>query len=183
MKAYQAKPWKRPNIARKTILLVVEGDTEVAFFGHVKTLYISRGCGVTVNIKNAHGKGADNVIDVALRDVGQYDQKIAVYDADTPASAERARLAKKRGVFLFESRPAIEGLLLRLLNKPVPHTTGECKARLSQSVQGSLLEKDTYARYFPQSVLDAARTRIPEWDNILQLLAVPEVDACQEMNQ
>ena len=49
--------------ARKTVLVVGEGHSEVAFLRHLKSLYAPRSCGVAVNISNAHGKGPAHVID------------------------------------------------------------------------------------------------------------------------
>ena len=46
--------WK----AQRTLLIVGEGRHEEAFLNHVKQLYAPRGCGLSVTIKNARGKGA-----------------------------------------------------------------------------------------------------------------------------
>lgn len=42
----------------RTVLLVGEGDAEVQFMQHLKGMYVQRGSGVVVTIKNARGKGA-----------------------------------------------------------------------------------------------------------------------------
>lgn len=41
--------WK----AQRTLLIVGEGRHEEAFLNHVKHLYVQRGCGLAVAIKNA----------------------------------------------------------------------------------------------------------------------------------
>ena len=41
---------KPKPFARHTVLLVGEGKTECAFLKHLKSMYISRGCGVAVKI-------------------------------------------------------------------------------------------------------------------------------------
>ena len=42
----------------ETLLLVGEGETEVAFLSHVKALYAPRGCGLAIKVICARGKGA-----------------------------------------------------------------------------------------------------------------------------
>jgi len=44
----------------RTLLLVGEGATEVAFLKHVKSLFVPRDAGLKVTIKDAHGKGANH---------------------------------------------------------------------------------------------------------------------------
>ena len=62
---------RRPNLSKRTVqttvLIVGEGDTEKAFLDYLKSLYVTRGCGVSVTIRNAHGKGPINVVDTAIR--------------------------------------------------------------------------------------------------------------------
>ena len=52
---------------RKTLLIVGEGDSEEAFLKHLRDLYCSGGAGLTVTVRNAHGKGPENVIDHAAK--------------------------------------------------------------------------------------------------------------------
>lgn len=46
----------RRKVAR-TVLLVGEGDSEVAWLQHLKSLYVARGSGVAVTIKNQERTG------------------------------------------------------------------------------------------------------------------------------
>ena len=55
--------WK----VQRTLLIVGEGGAEEAFLKHVKHLYVPRGCGLIVTIKNARGKGAQHVINWTAR--------------------------------------------------------------------------------------------------------------------
>ena len=72
--------WK----AQRTLLLVGEGRDDAAFLRHVKGLYVPRGCGLSVTIKHAHGKGAKGVIDWTVRQIANvaYDQVAAMVDTD-----------------------------------------------------------------------------------------------------
>gem|GEM_PF-2578925 len=45
--------------ASRTLLIVGEGRHEEAFLNHLKQLYVPRGCGLSVTIKNARGKGRE----------------------------------------------------------------------------------------------------------------------------
>ena len=83
-----------------TVLLVGEGTTEQAFLRYIKSLYISRGCGVGVTIRNAHGKGPDHVVDYAIRPCrnAAYDQVVVLLDTDLEMSAVVRRRARTRKV-------------------------------------------------------------------------------------
>lgn len=74
----------RRQVAR-TVLVVGEGDAEVLFLQHLKALYVQRGSGVVVTIKNARGKGAANVVDFAARQSrnAAYDLVVALLDTDS----------------------------------------------------------------------------------------------------
>lgn len=74
---------KLRQVAR-TVLLVGEGDAEVQFMQHLKGLYVQRGSGIVVTIKNARGKGAAHVVDFAFRQSrnAAYDMKATLLDTD-----------------------------------------------------------------------------------------------------
>jgi len=55
----------RRRVAR-TVLVVGEGDAEVMFLQQLMSLFVVRGSGVVVTIKNARGKGAAHVVDFAV---------------------------------------------------------------------------------------------------------------------
>jgi hypothetical protein len=80
----------------RTLLIVGEGDTEVAFLSHLKSLYVPRGSGMQVTLRNAHGKGPEHVVEFALGQARQFsfDTCAAVLDTDLawpPATVKRAR--------------------------------------------------------------------------------------------
>lgn len=53
----------KPRQVARTVLLVGEGDAEVQFMQHLKGMYVQRGSGVVVTVKNARGKGEAHVVD------------------------------------------------------------------------------------------------------------------------
>ena len=94
----------RANKARRyeqrTVLLVGEGYAEVAFIEHLKTLYVSRGCGLALTVKNARGKGALHVVDVAIRQSrnAAFDVRAVLLDTDTDWNEKTQAMARKAKV-------------------------------------------------------------------------------------
>jgi hypothetical protein len=102
--------------ARRTVLLVGEGTAEESFLKHLKELYVERQGGVAVTIKNAHGKGAANVVDHARKQQrnADYDVVAALLDTDTDwndATRKQARLGKVHPV---PCSPCLEAVLLEI---------------------------------------------------------------------
>lgn len=79
-----AKKFRRS--ANFTILFVCEGATEKAFLQHLKFLYVERHCGTSLKIKNAFGKGPENLVEVTIRENrnASYDRTIVFLDEDIP---------------------------------------------------------------------------------------------------
>ena len=76
---------RMPRQVARTVLLVGEGDAEVLFMQHLKCMFVQRGSGVVVTLKNARGKGAAGVVDFAIRQSrnAAYDVKAVLLDTDT----------------------------------------------------------------------------------------------------
>ncbi|MBK9220467.1 MAG: hypothetical protein IPL70_19975 [Uliginosibacterium sp.] len=108
------RPLRKTN---RTVLLVVEGETEEAFVSHIKGLYYQRSMRLSVSIKNAHGHGPQGVID-KLKSVAQtadFDHRIAVLDADIPLTTAEDKWLRGAKVESVVSVPAIEATLLEIL--------------------------------------------------------------------
>ena len=159
--------------ARHTILLVGEGTTDWAFLKHIKSLYISRGCGVSATIRNAHGKGPDHVVDYAIRQCrnAAYDQVVALLDSDLEMSAAVHRRAMSKKIQIIGATPCIEGLLLKILGEHVPITSAQCKARLGDTLSARLTRPVDYQAYFPKDYLDERRDDVPELGRLLDYLS------------
>jgi hypothetical protein len=65
--------------------------------------------------------------------------------------------------------PCLEGLLLNILEQPVPSTSQECKNRLKQIDGRDPFDPGFYAQNCPKSLLDRARGRVTELDAFLIL--------------
>lgn len=162
----------RRQIQQKTVLIVGEGFCDTAFLKHLKSIYDSRHSGVRITIKNAQGKGSNNVIDTAIKTHRRfaYDLVGVLYDIDvplTPGFSRKARIAK---LILVETEPCLEGLLLKILKKHVPNSCKDCKSR----IRGDLIGKDftesaAYAG-FTKETLEKSRSSIPELDCLIFLI-------------
>ncbi len=162
---------KRRSVSR-TVLLVGEGTTEQAFLQYIKSLYISRGCGVGVTIRNAHGKGPDHVVDYAIRQRrnADYDRIAVLLDTDLAISAPVRKRARSYKIRVIGSTPCIEGLLLKILGEHVPATSTECKKRCGGVLPVRLMTPDDYTTRFSRELLDARRDDVAELGRLMDCL-------------
>ena len=169
-------PLRKGRAARHTILLVGEGATDSAFLKHIKSLYISRGSGVSAKIRNAHGKGPDHVVDYAIRQCrnAAYDRVVALLDTDLEISPTVRRRAKSKKIQIIGASPCIEGLLLKILGEHVPATSVECKTRIGDILLARLTVPDDYQVSFPKDLLDGRRDDVSELGRLLDYLLFNE---------
>jgi len=95
------------------------GASEEAFLNHLKQLYVPRGCGLSVTIKNARGKGALHVIDWTARQIANadFDVVAVLLDTDVDWNAKTEKLARTKKIQVLKSEPCFEAMMLRLLGK------------------------------------------------------------------
>lgn len=114
----------------RTVLLVGEGDAEVQLMLHLKSLYVQRGSGVAVTIKNARGKGAAHVVDFAFRQSrnAAYDMKATLLDTDADWNDKTRAAARKAKIHVMPGQPCLEAVLLAVHHAPVEgRTTAQLK--------------------------------------------------------
>lgn len=165
--------------AQTTVLIVGEGDTEKAFLDHLKALYVTRGCGVSITIRNAHGKGPDNVVDVAIRYArgAAYTIVAAFMDTDLPWSPELRKLARSKKICLIGASPCCDGLLLQILGEHIPMESSKCKAKLLTRLGKKPVAVEAYQHDFSKALLDDRRGIIATLDKLLSLMAGARPDA------
>ena len=157
----------------RTVLLVGEGDAEVAFIEHLKALYVFRGCGIALKVKNAHGMGALHAVEVAVRQSrnAAFDVKAALFDTDTGWDDRTRTLAKKEKVLVVPCIPCLEAMLLSLF--------GDVQQAQSTDFYKKAFEKrfgkpahmtGVYAIHFSKELLDKARVKSPQLESLLKLL-------------
>ena len=164
------RPLRKTN---RTVLIVVEGETEEAFITHVKRLYYRRGMPLSVSIRNAHGHGPQGIID-KLKSVAQtadFEHRIAVLDADIPLKAAEDKWLRKEKVDAIISVPAIEATLLAILGRHAPDSTGACKKELQRHAPGDPTEASYHEKHFQHEVLEQARGRVPILDALIAALS------------
>lgn len=154
----------------KTTLIVVEGFADKAFVEHLKNLYNTRGCGVRVKIKNAKGKGSNNVVRQAINEQAAYDSRAAFYDSDIPLTQTLRRRSDQKNISRIESTPCLEGLLLTILGHRVPRSSEECKRDFAAILGGAdQCKKESYGM-FDRAILEARRRTLRELDLLLRML-------------
>lgn len=158
--------------ARHTLLIVGEGAVEEAFLTHAKWLYVPRGCGLSVKVTNARGKGAGHVIDWTIRQMAntQYDSVAVLLDTDTGWTAATEKRARQRKITVMESTPCIEALLLRMLGQNGTGDSRILKKRFAPYVNNEPTDPDQYAKHFGDPILQASRKTEPAIDVLLTLL-------------
>ena len=165
---------KKSRRASKTLLIFGEGLCEEMFLKHLRSFY-SYNTGVAVSVRRGRGGNAYSIVVDAHRIPGAYNRKIVVLDNDNPEpEMNRARAeAKKRGIKLLENTPCLESVLLSIVNgKPIGRSSSWCKSEfeLKYMEQGKRGELGEYVKVFPKSLLDAQRAKIPELNQLIDVM-------------
>lgn len=159
--------WK----AQRTLLIVGEGRHEEGLLNHLKQLYAPRGCGLSVTIKNARGKGALHVIDWTSKQIANanYDAVAALFDTDTDWNAKTEKLAKSKKIQILKSEPCLEAMMLRLIGKSVNGDAHALKKQFAKFVSNDPTQRNSYALYFDSHCLQEGRSKEPTIDALLKL--------------
>jgi hypothetical protein len=167
------KAEKVRRFVRRTVLIVGEGNAEVVFIHHLKSLYVVRGSGVALTIKNAHGKGALGVVNFTIRQGlnADYDLKAAVLDTDTDWNDKTQNTARKAKVQVVPCNPCIEAMLLSLYGDSAHgRSTEQYKKVFAARFDAPAHEAGLYAKHFPYEFLEKARNTSPVLEELLSLL-------------
>ncbi len=156
----------------RTVLLVGEGDAEVQFMLHLKGLYVQRGSGVVVTIKNARGKGAAHVVDFAFRQSrnAAYDMKATLLDTDADWNDKTRAAARKAKIHVMPCHPCLEAVLLAVHHAPVEGRTTAQLKQVFLARFGSAASDTSILRHFSREVMDEARSRIAVLSELFNLL-------------
>jgi hypothetical protein len=167
------KHGKPPRQVLRTVLVAGEGDSEVLFLQHLKGLYVLRGSGVVVTIKNARGKGAAHVVDFAARHSrnAAFDVTAALLDTDAAWNDKTRAMARKAKVQVLACEPCLEAVLLQIHDVAVQErTTAELKSMFAHRFGALASNTAVYARSFPLAHLEVARQRMPLLQGLISLL-------------
>lgn len=150
------RPPKQARRQIRTILIVGEGRAENVWLEYLKQLYYKRGCGFSIKLGNAHGKGAAHVIDHAIRQQRQiaYDLVAVLFDTDKDWDAGVRKHAEDHGLLLLPCDPCLEAELLRIkTHQEVRGSTAQIKQQFLQRYQEEAHRID-YSQHFPAGILD-----------------------------
>ena len=153
-------------------MIVGEGRHEEAFLNHLKQLYVSRGCGLSVTIKNARGKGAKHVVEWTIRQMANaaYDEVAVLLDTDKDWSQAIVNKAKKRKITVFASDPCFEAVLLRGLGKHPVGDAKKLKTTIASYLNNDPTVRENYRKHFDDEQLQIAKTREPVIAALLKAL-------------
>lgn len=162
------------RVIRRTVLLVGEGDAECLFLRHIRSTYTSDNMGAHLRIGNAHGKGAANVVDYALRMAthAAYDSVGALLDTDTdwrPAVQKRAKSAR---IQVLQSTPCIEAWLLAIAGECRECDSAEHKIRFRKKFGDDAHKEGLIPQIFSKQLLDAKRVEVKVLNDLLTLIGV-----------
>lgn len=158
--------------AARAALLVGEGDAEVLFLHHLKALYVFRGSGVAVTIKNARGRGAAHVVDFARRQSANaaYDVVAALLDTDTDWNDKTRQAAKRARIHAIECEPCLEACLLQVHGVSVEgRSTLQLKRSFAERYGGPAHD-ERVMRHFNEKALAAASHHLVVLANLLRLM-------------
>ncbi len=160
--------------ARRTILIMGEGECDKAFLQHLNGAYGRDNCSLRVTPASAHGKGPPNVINKAVtarHGIG-YDCRVALIDRDlahmmTPGLE---KLVRDSDLIIIWSYPCLEGLLLEILEERVPTSSNDCKRAMNSICPGKGTERAYYAKPFPREVLERRRNDVSTLNELINLI-------------
>lgn len=133
----------------------------------------AEGCGLSVKVTNARGKGASHVVEWTIRQMAniQYDSVAVLLDTDTGWTPTVEKRARQKKITVVESTPCIEALLLRMLGQNSTGDSRILKKRFAPYVNNAATDPTQYARHFGGPIFQASRKTEPAIDTLLTLLS------------
>ena len=150
------------KISKTTLLVIGEGAHDTAFLNHLKSLYDARESGQKVKIESGDGGSPHDLIKNTLKKISHlsYDRVVIFLDSDVEIKESDKIEAKRHRITLILSEPVcLEGYLLKLLNRKVPHTADQCKSILHKLLSGSPTNPQSYASIFTKEIIDSSEDK------------------------
>lgn len=150
-----------------------EGYHEEAFLKYISPHLAPRGCGLKVSVKNARGKSAKHIIQVAERLSANiaYDIVAVMLDTDTDWDESIAAMAKRKKIIVIISEPCFEALMLRVIKKPATGDASTLKKAFAPYVNNDAMVSQNYAINFGLEVLIAAQDREQSIKKLFELFS------------
>lgn len=177
-----SRPPARTRTVRETLLIVGEGEADIAFVRFLKRVYADS-LGRSVQEHNARGKGGRNVMDTALRKARSnraYDKVILLLDTDTDwddacrAKARRSRIGRRGRLDVIESDPCLEAWLLRILEVETDGDTRHMKREFKLRTGYEAHESEWMLQHLSRPILDRARETVPQLAELMNHMGIPK---------
>ena len=172
-------PPAETRTVKETLLIVCEGDAEIAFVRFVKRTYADA-LGRAVQEHNAQGKGGKHVLETGLRRARNnrtYDKMVLLLDADQDwddqlrARAQKTRVGK-HPISVIEASPCLEAWLLQILGAEAEGDTRYMKQKFQARTGVQAHEPEWMERLLSRGALDEARERVPQLADLMNHMGV-----------
>lgn len=168
----------KTRVVKETLLIVCEGDAEIAIARFVKRTYTDA-LGRSVQEINAHGKGGKHVLDTALRRARnnrEYDKVVLMLDTDTDwDEADRAKARKtkagKHPVSVIEGAPCLEAWLLKILGVETEGDTEHMKQKFKAHT-GVKAHEVNWTEWLDRDALNQARNRVDQLAELMNHMGI-----------
>lgn len=165
--------------AKETLLVVCEGDAEIALVRFVKRTYADA-LGRAVQEHNAKGKGGKHVLESGLRRAKNnraFDKIVLLLDIDkdwNDALRARARKARvgKHPISVIEGNPCLEAWLLQILGVETEGDTRHMKKRFEEHTGDEAHEPEWMERHLNRNLLDKARARVSQLAELMNHMGI-----------
>lgn len=173
-------PSGKLRAVKETLLIVGEGEAEIAFVRYVKRMY-GDSLGRSVQEHNAKGRGGKNVLETALRRANNnraYDKVVLLLDTDTDwndelrAKVRRSRIGKHGRLDVIESDPCLEAWLLKILGVETEGDTRHMKREFKVCTGYEAHASDWMHERLNREVLDKARERVPQLAELMNHMGI-----------
>lgn len=174
------RPPVKTRTVKETLLIVGEGEADIAFVRFVKRMYADS-LGRAVQEHNARGKGGKNVLETALRRANNnraYDKVVLLLDTDTDwddacrAKARKSRIGNRGRLDVIESDPCLEAWLLKILGIETEGDTRHMKREFKRHTLCEAHEPEWMDRLLNRDVLDQARERVPQLAELMKHMGI-----------
>lgn len=173
------RPAAKTRTVKETLLIVCEGDAEIAFVRFVKRTYADV-LGRAVQEHNAKGKGGKYVLEAGLRRAKNNrasDKMVLLLDTDkdwNDALRARARKARvgKHPISVIEANPCLEAWLLQILGAEIEGDTRHMKQQFEAYTGVDAHEPEWMERLLNRDVLDKARTRVSQLADLMNHMGI-----------
>jgi len=165
----------RIHRTKRTRLIYCEGAADKAFLECIKSIYASE----TYNVDIKPGTGGDqvNLAETAVRVGSFYEDRYLKIDGDRDQDWENSvytsaeEFGQKNDLIILKSIPMLEKLLVNILEPSKSLADSRWKGYFERTYisEPKRTDEREYIRLFTKSIVDEARTRLPELQTLIDI--------------